>query len=429
MPLNPFEIEFIKAFASDPNEHARYIMSPNVNAGTDWLPSPLGKKFISAIGNAVVCGLPITPVNIVSYSDLNLGKMSTEEMSEFIAVWKSASKESVDITEAVKRIRNEVVTRGANDAIVEYQASIQKAPSRVIDHVDALTGRLSILSNDGVDYDPSSVAASREPVMIRQGTWGNVVFDEMFSAKGKEDRASSGIPQYGFTIASMPTKHGKSTLGISLMAGLIAYGGMRGLIMSNELPRAMYAQPIRKALGDMYAGTIPDNEIDDIMEDRLKIYAPSTDHTKRGVSVKTFEQMQRIIRFTSPQFAIMDSINSITPPAWAARMDELSQHQKKAESFRDMCLDRQIIMYCPGNMSEGAQKILRSSKPDEMSSVVLYGSKEYEGCCDFAFVGWRDREMPGVVYIRRTANRHGTSMGEKWTLKYNPIGGYYTPYF
>lgn len=426
--LQPYEIEFIKAFASSPSEHAEYIMSPNVNAGTDWLPSPLGKKFLASVGNAVVNGLEVRPVNLITYQDLNLGKWTPEESRYFVELWKSAPKEPVDIKEVVKNIRNDVAVRGAAVAISDYQVSVQKTPSKVIDHIDALTGRLSILSSDNVDYDPSSINALSEPVMIRQGTWGNVVFDEMFSARGKDDKVSAGIPQYGFTIASLPTKHGKSTLGISLMAFLIAYGNMRGLIMSNELPRAMYAHPIRRALGEMYAGTISDKEIDDIMEDRLKIYAPSTDPNKRGVHVKTFEQMNRIIRFTKPKFAIMDSINSVAPPAWASRMDELAQHQKKAESFRDICLDQQIIMYCPGNMSDGAQKILKSNRPDELNSVMLYGSKEYEGCCDFSFLGWRDHDNPEIVYIKRTANRHGTSMGEKWALKYTD-GGYYVPYF
>jgi len=426
--LLDYEIELASCVASSPQEVSNYLISPQADMGLDWFQSPVAKKFFSAVAHIALEGGLTTFLGVMSHIDSDLGAFTSQEVEEVRQIWKSATKGAVDVSPLVKRIRTDTIRRRADSAIGNYQTNVNKEPVRVIDHLDVLGGRLAMLSNEGVDYDPNPKTHMNEPEMVMRGKWGNVVLDEMFSKKGK-NTDTGGIPDYGFVIASMPSGAGKSTLGITMIAYAIAYNNVKTVIMSNELVRALYASPVKRALVSMYAGQISDKEIDDLMEDRLKIYAPSSDPKSRGISVDKFETMQRIIKWEKPQIAIMDSITNMAAPAYAGKMDDKKQHSIKANALRDLCLGSNVMMYCPGNMSDEHQTVLKGTNPDKLNAVMIYGSKEYENCSDWAFLGWRNHDNPGVMDVKRVKNRHGQSIGEKWALKFQPDGGYYQPYF
>ncbi len=243
---------------------------------------------------------------------------------------------------------------------------------------------------------------------------------------GEEECYDVTVPDCHSFVSNGIVSH-NTTLANTLTSYSLAYSDDKVVIMSNEMVRSIYANTIFNAMKSMYAGTETDDRIKQMIGDKLAIYAPSSSREHKGINVSSFEDVRRILFWEKPQLAIMDSINGVSAPQFASRMSENKAHEAKADAFRDMCLEFGVLMYAPGNMSEEHQKILKSNKPDKLQSVMLFGSTAYQNASDWCFLGWRDYSQHGIVNIKRTKNRHGSSIGERWQMQYDFSSGIYRP--
>jgi len=420
-----YERLLVEAVAQDTASVPRYLMSPQSDMGLNWFISNTAKKFVSAVAELSILDAPISASSILLYRDSELGAFTAEEVSEIVAIWSSAkSSEKIDVASLVRNIKSDSIRRRADESISYYRESVIKEPQKVTQHLDVLGGKIAMISHSGVEYDATPSKHLDEPTMSMRGNWGNNnVLDKMFSRSNTQE--SGGKPAYGLAIASMPTGHGKTSLANTLAAYSLAYSDDKVVIMSNEIVRSIYAGTIFNALKGMYLGDETDERLKQMMDDRLTIYAPSSVREHKGISVNSFELMRKILYWEKPQLAIMDSLNGVAAPAWASKMSENKAHEMKADAFRDTCLEFNLLMYAPGNMSEEHQKVLKSNKPDKLQSVMLFGSTAYQNASDWCFLGWRDYTQHGIVNIKRTKNRHGNSLGERWQMQYNFDSGIY----
>ena len=423
-----YERLLIQSVAQRPDDAARILMSPKSDVGDDWFVTPCVKKFFSSLASLSVYETPVTISSILLYRDSQLGGFTAPEIAEIAGVWKQGlAEDPIDVQLLTRNVKMDVTRRRASDAIDHYTESVSKEPYKVESHIDALGSRLALISHGVADYDPTPSVHLDEPTMTMRGSWGNAVLDKMFSRNNTEQ--TGGKPAYGMVIASFPTGSGKTTLANTIAAYSLAYSDDKVVVMSNEIVRSIYSSTIFRALKGIYAGSESDERLKEMMDDRLRIYAPSSsrDRDRRGISVDNFELFQKIVVWERPQVAIVDSISGVSAPQWASKMSENKAHEIKADAFRNLCLDRNILTYAPGNMSEEHQKVLKGNKPDKLQSVMLFGSTAYQNASDWCFLGWRDYTQPNVVNIKRTKNRHGSSLGERWQMVYSAETGIYHP--
>jgi hypothetical protein len=349
--------------------------------------------------------------------------MEEQEQEELKALWIEGKQEKTDWQSASTTLKNEMMLRAGDNAIQSYRHNVQRAPMDVGRYLGVLSLEASLISKDGINYNSSPSSHLNDKDLERRGTWGDSGIDKMFSETWDD---AGGRPSYGFVIASMPTGDGKTTLAISLAAYGLAYSTTdRITIMSNEMPRKTYSKGVLRALMSIYQGQESEESLKRMMDDRMQVFGPTSEDSG-GMPVKSFELMRQILFWTSPQIAVMDSLNAVSFPDFANsnRMSEHQQHSIKANAFRDTCRDYGVLLYAPGNMSGILQDKLKAN-PNKMSSVMLFGSKEYESASDYSFLGWRDPNLMMHQYIKRCKNRHGTSKGELFPMIYDTVGGHY----
>lgn len=422
-----YEKLLVQSVAQDIAGTSKLLMSPSDGMGLGWFITATAKKFFAALADLSITDSPISASSIMLHRDDELGVFTAEEITEIVSLWSAAkTSEKIDVQSLVRNIKTDNIKRRADEAIDLYHASSQKEPQRIVAHLDSLGGKIAMISHSGTEYDATPSRHMEEPMMSMRGTWGaNSVLDKMFSRTNTEQ--TGGKPAYGLAIGSFVTGGGKTTLANTLVAYSLAYSDDKVVVMSNEMVRSIYSTTIFNALKGMYAGQETDARLKEMMDDKLRIYAPSSSRTEKGINVNSFELMRKILYWEKPQLAIMDALNGVSAPQYASKMSENKAHEVKADAFRDTCLEFNLLMYAPGNMSEEHQKILKSNKPDKLQSVMLFGSTAYQNASDWCFLGWRDYSQHYVVNIKRTKNRHGSSLGERWQMVYSPESGIYNP--
>ena len=418
--MNPLDITLIKAIAHSPKVVMRELLAPNVDLSPDWISTPVVRQCIECVRELTERDMAVSWLTLLSRI-----AMSDEEREELSRAWREGKATATDWHPVISEMKTSTVIREADRAIKNYTKRVSQIPYRVREHIGDLGLELSLIASDGLGYDPHPSAHLTDMGMERRGTWGDTTFDKMFSSSWED---KGGVPSYGFVVASMPTGAGKTTLGISMAAVAVAFSpSTRITIMSNELPRKVYSSGIFRVLKYLYAGEEYDESILRAIDSQVAVYAPGVDGKQRnvGVSVDTFEKFRQIVFWDKPNFAIMDSIVDVAPPKYLASLRDRNEiYKETAAAFRNSCLEFGMLLYAPGNMSNEWETKLKAT-PDKVSSVMLFGSKTFENASDFSLLGWRDKSDPQKQWIKRCKNRHGTSVGEAWPMRYDLQGGYY----
>jgi len=416
--MSPIESELLKAVAYNPQEVMPQLMSPQVNFDEGWFENGIIKSTFKVLAQLTLSRKPISWLMVSA--NLPFVDGQREQLRE---LWQQGKVKQIDWKPIVEVLKTSYIQRQADKSIQGYYKGVKQHPQKVVHHLGVLGVEIGQIAHKGVTYNPDPTTHFADQDVIRSGTWGDKVLNEMFSERSDDP---GGRPNYGFVIASMPTGHGKSTLAITMAAYGLAYGQPEDTItiMSNESPRSVYSRGVLRALHSMYGGQESDEALSRLMKERLLVYGP--DSEDGGMPVKTFELMRQILFWTRPKIAVMDSLNSVSPPQFAMtnRKSDYMIHEIKADAFRDTCLEYGVLLYSPGNMSDDMQTRLKDN-PSKVSGVMLFGSKAYENAADYSFLGWRDKSRMGVQQMKRCKNRHGTSMGEVWSWVYDMQGGYY----
>lgn len=411
------DLALFKSVAHSPDVVMRELLSPAVAYNEDWIQSPTLKKCFRFMAQSVLSGRQISWLSLASGVSLD-----DDELEVLRQSWREGREDRVDLRQTVAALKADFIISSANSSIQEYYGRVKQDRGRAREHIDVLGLELSFISKDGLAYDSKPSSHLQDKELDRSGTWGDKDIDSMFS-ESWNDRG--GRPSYGFVVTSMPSGHGKTTLAISLAAYGLAYGHQdRITVMSNEMPRSAYSRGVLRALRTIYGGEADDSQLQRMIDERMEVFGPGGEHG--GMPVKSFELMRQILFWTSPQIAIMDSLNSVSVPQFANtnRISESQCHVIKADAFRDTCLEYNVLLYAPGNMSNELQTKLMQS-PGTVNRVMLFGSQAYENAADYSFLGWRDKAIPYQQNIKRCKNRHGTSVGELFEMVYDTNGGYY----
>jgi hypothetical protein len=406
--MNPLDLMLIKAIASNPDEVMRQLLSPQTGWEEGWIQTPTVKNICRQMARMALAGQNISWLSLMSAVTLDDTSLDTIKQA-----WKEGRAERPDWHPIVDRLKNEKIKRDSDASIKTYYGRTRETPDRIRDHLGVLGLELSVIANDGKSYDPTPSAHLDDKHIEVVTSWGWPVLDDIFGG---------GILSHGFVVWTAPSGCGKTTMGRTLAAYAIPQN-KRIVIMSNEMAAGSYADGILRALRRRWMGERQETDLIKDMDSYMSIYD----------QVYTFEKVRQILYWERPDIAVLDSINAVSPPDMARKMSEHEQHRAKADMTLSMVNEFETLLYAPGNMSEQEQRRLRGvpdnrgrrTRPEDVNSVMLFGSAAYQNASDLAFVSWRDAVNPDRQMVKRVKKRYGGEIGQIWDLKYDQIGRYY----
>lgn len=408
MLLSPYEIELVKAVASDPTGVTRRLISPEVGMASSWFLTPLGLRFFSALARNAVEDKDINFISVARQCEL-----SSAEYKYLITIWNEGKLTgSANVDALANALRNEAMARSVNQAWDRYVLKLKVSPDEIRNHINEMGADLSSISHDGIAYNPDPTTHYDDADVVIGSSWGSSVLDHLYG----------GVPNLGYGLFVAPSGYGKSSFSRSVVVYSVIRSVMRErtevLIAVNEMRGGVTSRGIRDALRDMWGEDRGYDDIDDDIRRNVKMYEDVYSYTR-------FEQM---VYWHRPNIAIIDSLDALGFPAYAEKYkDEKDRHQARAIALNDLSIRNGTFIIVPANASGENQLALKQNKIAKIFQTSAFGSAWYEGKSTYATVMTWDKENPGVSLFMNTKSRpYGQKgVGHVYPMVHSDRGHYY----
>jgi hypothetical protein len=404
--MQSLEVELLKSISASPLDLPKYLVSPQINMNRKWFSDNLAVRVFSAIGQIATEGKRVSLLGIILSAHL-----SKDELEQVRPIWESPTAISEDdVKSLTENFKNEALTQDAAGAIREYEENTKLVPSEVRHNIDVLGTTLSVLSRDGVAYDPNPVSHYNDRGWELNGSWGR-------DMKGLDITTRGGMPRRGFWLYAAKSGTGKTSMGITTAAASVVRGEPVAII-TNETPAGDYSRRLRDAITFMYGG----NQFKSAEDIDRQIRQYSTVWEWKYA----FEDVSQIIYWQQPKLTIVDSITRISPPTKTtnARMSDNALHEKKADGFLGLAGQFDTLIYAPGNGSrEEQEKIV--NKFEAVDSIMLFNSIAYFNACDLGTVSIRHPSKHMSQKMKCVKDRDGGKVGDIVQMSFSPEGHCY----
>ena len=347
-------------------------------------------------------------VNWIHFSN-SLKGLSDQQRVKLREVWASGkdSNDNIDWRAVSEEMRIGYVKRTADDAIEEYEQSVQETPALITKHLGGLASAITVLSEEGEGWDPTPSAHENDPRVTYTGNWG---------IKGLDWLLGGGIPGYGYGLCTGPTGFGKSCFSRTIAARALLAG-----------------KSVAMVLNELWSG-----ETFSMMLEALKLYGQTEQNSRKLIDdgmvvfeeVYEYSRLEQIVRFFRSDVTIMDSLDDLTFIPEAERYGYDDKHKSRANGFARMAAKYNTLLFITGNMSEQNQSLARKGL-DKTQSAMMHGSSWYNNKAYWSWVITRDPHVNNQSLAKVTKLRHkkdemsSGTLGQIVPFAWSPQGNCY----
>lgn len=306
-------------------------------------------------------------------------------------------------TSAERIVNRNLVSAGQLLAQEIGQIGQVKEPRK---HLANVHSRLTGLLDNGSIYNPSP------SFHYRSGVIG-----EVFASTGLPslDRIlGGGLWTQALIGITMPSNHGKSTEGYTLLAEAIRQGLSCALFTFETSPATATARVLSALTGLHYDEAVKKEFESDIKDKGLAQIDSCM--TLYDNSFNDPDKMEQVIRLQRPGLVVIDHIGMLN--------SKLDKNTNRFDQIGDMC-DRALqwtIQYSNTivlNSQLSNDKSEELKRKHDLEHVALFGSSRAFNALDFALVGLRHWSRPNVAYFRCKKNRKSGIIDTECLLKHN----------
>jgi hypothetical protein len=323
---------------------------------------------------------------------------------EIKETWKEAKTTSPIYwrTSAERIVNRNLISAGNQIAQEIGQVGQVKDPRK---HLANVHSKLTGLLDSGSIYNPSP------SFHYQSGVIGEVVASTGLPSL---DRIMGGIWSQALVGITMPSNHGKSTNGYTLLAEAIKNNLSCALFTFETAPATATARVLSALTGLHYDQAVKKDIQSDLKEQGLaKIDACMTLYDN---SFNDPSKMEQVIRLQRPMLVVIDHIGMLNPAT--------DRNTNRFDQIGDMC-DQALRWTIAYNNTIVVNSQLSNEKSEELKRkhdlehVALFGSSRAFNAMDFVLVGIRHWSLPNVAYFRCKKNRKDGVVDTECLLRHN----------
>lgn len=373
---------------------------------------PMLNPYSTLIEGAQIIFLRGEDVNLLSL--VSECKLTHDEWAEIREVWREAKgEENINWHPAAERlIQRNLIVMG-EELAAKMAENIARNPATARQVLTSANVQIQTMLDASHAYNPSPSHH------YENGNIGQVLCSS--GLHRLDNLLQGGFWTQALIIAGIPSNHGKSTLGYTLL-GNIANRQKRGVLFTFETNTATAVARILSAYGGFTVGeTLKRQGSTPERDDSMRVMLKEIDQyiSIYDNSFNDPKKMEAVIRLERPSFAVIDHLGMIDPRMAMKNASRFDQIGDTADAALQWTINYGLTILMNSQLSDAVSKDLK--KNHNLDHAQLFGSSRVYNAADFVLIGMRHWLKPNTAYFRSKKNRKNGIVDLDCELQHDPL--------